>query len=114
MRSSRNGDEMRFSVGNTKGGNPSWWLYAANNEQVAWAGETFASMSNAQRAAEAFRAGAASAKFEVYLDKAGNHRWRAIRGGNIVASSGEPFASKSNAERAAANVQSNAGSATGL
>ena len=45
---------MRFVVGNTQGGQPSWWLYGGNNEMVAWAGETFASTANAQRAATAF------------------------------------------------------------
>ncbi|WP_427869550.1 YegP family protein [Leucobacter luti] len=104
---------MRFLVENTAGGNPSWWLIASNGEKVAYAGETFASMSNAKRAAAAFKAGAAEAKFEVYEDKGGKYRWRAFRGGNNVASSGEPFASKSNAQRAADNVQAKAGGAEG-
>lgn len=104
---------MYFSVGNTKGGQPSWWLYGNNNEMVAWAGETFASMSNAERAAHAFKAGAAAAAYDVYKDAGDSWRWRAIRGGNKVAASGESFYSKSNAERAAQNVRDNAGVATG-
>ncbi|UJC79918.1 DUF1508 domain-containing protein [Rhodococcus erythropolis] len=102
----------RFSVGNTTGGQPSWWLYAGNNEKVAWAGETFASTSNARRAASAFKSGATSASYEVYLDAGTKWRWRAIRGGNKVASSGESFASRANAQRAADNVRENAGTAT--
>lgn len=105
---------MRFLVTNDQGGNPSWWLYGANNEMVAWAGESFASLSNATRAAAAFKAGASTARYEVYPDAAGEYRWRAWRSSDKVAASGEAFASKSNAERAAENVRQNAGSATGL
>lgn len=105
---------MRFLVAENTEGNPSWWLYGGNNENVAWAGETFASLSNATRAATAFKAGASTARYEVYPDAAGKYRWRAWRGSDKVASSGEAFASKSNAERAAENVRQNAGSATGL
>ena len=102
----------RFSVGNNKAGEPSWWLYASNNEKVAWAGETFDSMSNANRAAAAFKTGARSATYDVYADGGTKWRWRAIRGGNKVAASGESFASRANAQRAADNVRDNAGGAT--
>lgn len=105
---------MRFSVGTNSANEPSWWLYGANGEKVAWAGETFASKSNAQRAAEAFKVGAASARYEVYKDAGGNWRWRAWRSSDKVASSGESFVSESNAQRAANNVRDNAGSAGGL
>lgn len=102
----------RFSVGNNKAGKPSWWIYAGNNEMVAWAGETFASVSNANRAAAAFKAGARSATYDVYLDVGTKWRWRAVRGGNNVAASGESFASRANAQRAADTVRDNAGAAT--
>jgi uncharacterized protein YegP (UPF0339 family) len=105
---------MRFNVGNNTAGQPSWWLYGGNGEKVAWAGETFASTSNAQRAAVAFKAGASTARFEIYQDAGGDYRWRAWRSSDKVAASGESFASKANAERAAENVRVNAGSATGL
>jgi uncharacterized protein YegP (UPF0339 family) len=104
---------MYFNVGNTQGGKPSWWLYGNNNEMVAWAGETFATEGNATRAAQSFKAGAASARYEVYLDAGGSWRWRAWRSSDKVASSGESFDDKGNAERAAANVRDNAGGATG-
>lgn len=79
---------MYFSVGNTRGGQPSWWLYGNNHEMVAWAGETFASTYNARRAAaEAFKAGARTAGYDVYADAGGHWRWRANRGGNKVAAS---------------------------
>jgi len=104
---------MHFNVGNTQGGKPSWWLYGDNGEMAAWAGETFASEANAIRAAQSFKAGAASARYETYVDGGGNWRWRAWRSSDKVASSGESFDNKGNAERAAANVRDNAGGASG-
>lgn len=104
---------MRFSVGNNKGGKPSWWLYGNNDEMVAWAGETFASMPNATRAAQAFKTGAKTARYEVYLDSGSSWRWRAWRSSDKVAASGESFVSRQSAERAAYNVRDNAGGANG-
>lgn len=68
---------MRFEVGNDRGGKPTWWLYAANNKLVAWAGESFSSTYNAQRAASGFKAAAEMARYEVYKDFGGDYRWRA-------------------------------------
>ena len=104
---------MYFSVGNNTAGDPSWWLYGNNNKMVAWAGETFDSQRNAHRAASDFKAGASSARYEVYQDAGGNWRWRAWRSSDKVAASGESFYDRGNAEAAAANVRDNAGSATG-
>jgi uncharacterized protein YegP (UPF0339 family) len=103
---------MKFEVDLTKGGAYSWWLYSGS-QQVAWAGETFASKYNAERAANAFKVGAATARYDIYLDTGSKWRWRAWRSSDKVAASGESFASKWNAERAAKNVQDNAGGATG-
>jgi len=104
---------MRFEVKSTQGGQPSWWLYGGNNRMVAWAGETFASTSNAKRAAESFKAGASSARYEIYEDAGGSWRWRAWRSSDKVASSGESFADEHSARRAAENVRDNAGLAEG-
>lgn len=104
---------MRFLATEDKADNPCWWLYGGNSEMVAWAGETFASVGNAKRAAEAFKVGAATARYEVYLDSAGQWRWRAWRSSDKVAASGESFASEPNARRAADNVRDNARNATG-
>lgn len=73
------GRTMYFPCWGTKGGAYSWWLYASNREQVAWAGETFASESNANGAATSFKAGAATALYEVYGDAGRKWRWRAWR-----------------------------------
>lgn len=105
---------MRFSVNNNTAGNPTWWLYGDNGQTVAWAGETFASLSNARRAALAFRDGAETASYDIYEDASGSWRWRAWRSSDKVASSGEAFAGEANAERGAQNVRDNAGTATGL
>jgi hypothetical protein len=51
-------------------------------------------------------------KFEIYVDRSGEYRWRlAASNGQTIASSGESFASKANARRAAENVKENAGKA---
>jgi uncharacterized protein YegP (UPF0339 family) len=102
----------RFAIGNNQAGQPSWWLYSANNEMVAWAGEAFASLSTAQRAAAAFKSGARSARYEVYADAAGQYRWRAWRSSDKVAASGEAFSTRAAAEQAAERVRNNAGTAT--
>jgi uncharacterized protein YegP (UPF0339 family) len=104
----------RFEVGNTRADKPSWWLYASNNEMVAWAGETFASTYNAQRAASAFKVGAKTARYDVYQDTGGSWRWRAWRGSDKVAASGESFSSRHAAEQAASRVRDNAGGASSV
>lgn len=103
----------RFEVGNTQAGQPSWWPYAGNSEMVAWAGETFASTYNAQRAASAFKVGAWTARYDVYQDAGGSWRWRAWRGSDKVAASGESFSSKYAADQAASRVRDHAGGASG-
>jgi uncharacterized protein YegP (UPF0339 family) len=105
---------MHFEVYADAAGEYRWRLKAANGQIVASSGESFASKSNAGRAAENFKADAKAWAYEVYADAAGEYRWRARAGnGQLVASSGESFDSKSNAQRAADNVRDNAGSATG-
>ncbi len=104
----------RFQVDNNKAGSATWWLYAGNHEMVAWAGESFVSLSSAHRAASAFKAGARTARYDIYQDQSGAWRWRAWRGSDKVAASGESFSSRFAAERAATNVRENAGLAIGL
>lgn len=104
----------RYEVGPDRGGHPTWWLYAENNRLVAWAGESFASTYNAHRAAAAFKAGAKTARYEVYADLAGQYRWRAWRSSDKIAASGQAFSSQWAAQAAAENVRDNAGGARGL
>lgn len=104
---------MKFTVGANKADSYSWWLYGSNGEMVAWSGETFSSSSNATRAAQAFKTGAATARYDVYTDAGSEWRWRAWRSSDKVASSGESFSSEWNARRAAENVRDKAAYATG-
>lgn len=103
----------QFKVSADASGKYSWWLYGGNGQLTAWAGESFASHYNANRAAQAFKAGAATARYETYVDGAGKWRWRAWRSSDKVAASGESFASQYNAQRAADEVKANAPYATG-
>jgi uncharacterized protein len=88
-------------------------VYGGHSELIAWVGETFASVHNALRAANAFKAGASTARYDVYLDASNAYRWRAWRSSDKVAASGQSFSSKSAAQVAADNVGRNAG-ASGL
>lgn len=103
---------MEFVVAQTFDGNYTWRLFSSS-DLVAWAGETFPSRSNAGRACRSFKAGAKTARYDIYQDSGGSWRWRAWRSSDRVASSGESFYSKSNAQRAADNVRDNAGAADG-
>lgn len=100
-----------FKIHDTSDGQPTWWLYSGNHKLVAWAGETFSSTFSARRAAASFKAGSATARYEVFLDAGGHYRWRAWRGSDKVAASGESFSSRSSADVAAENVRINAGGA---
>ena len=103
---------MKFEVYAGSSGEYSWRLLADNGQNVASSGEAFASKSNADRAANGFKAGAAGATYEVYETSSGNWRWRAkAANGEQIAGSGENFVTKQNAERSAENVQANAGKA---
>lgn len=104
---------MKFEVLNDTAGKPYWHLKSSNGEIVAWSGQRFSSHSAAHQAAQAFKVGAKTARYEPYLDDGGKWRWRAWRSSDKVAASGESFYGKYEAERAAANVRDNAGSATG-
>ena len=49
------------------------------------------------------------ARFEVFRDRAGEHRWRLVhRNGNIIATSGEGYTTKVNALKGARSVMRNA------
>jgi uncharacterized protein YegP (UPF0339 family) len=49
------------------------------------------------------------ATFELYVDDAGEHRWRLVHAnGNIIADSGEGYASKQKAKQGLQSVRENA------
>lgn len=102
---------MRFVVDTGRGANPTWRLYSGVT-MVAWAGTTFNDNTRATRAAEAFRSGADTARYEAYQTSTNEWRWRAWRSSSAVAYSGQRFATKDDAENAADVVRRNAIEAT--
>jgi len=98
---------MRFVVDIGRGANPTWRLYSGI-VMVAWAGTTFNDNTRATRAAEAFRSGADTARYEAYQTSNNEWRWRARRSSSTVAYSGQRFATKDDAENAADVVRRNA------
>jgi len=104
---------MKLEIYENRGGKSSWRLTSTNGQTVASAGETFGTKALAKKAGKNFCAKAAKLKFEVYADKGGKHRWRAVStNGQKVGASGQPFSTRSNAVRASRNVQARAGGAT--
>lgn len=99
---------MKFKTGDVASGRPSWWLYDADNQVIAWAGDMFASLIEAQVAVDDFRFGASRARFELYLDRTGQWRWRALADGQKVASSTMTYPSEIAARRAANLVKTTA------
>jgi uncharacterized protein len=89
------------------------WRLLSGSNKVATSGESFASKSDAERAAEGFRTSAKTAKYTIFgITSAWYWNAKALNGEKI-ASGGEAFISQDNAQRAANNVRDNAGDATG-
>jgi uncharacterized protein len=104
---------MNFEVYADAAGKYRWRLKGGNGQIVASSGESFASKSNAERAAEGFKASAKTATYTVFGSGTAWY-WNAkASNGEKIASGGESFVSEDNAQRAADNVRDNAGSATG-
>ena len=105
---------MKFEVYADKAGTYRWRLFSGNGQNVASGGESFSSKSCATNAATNFKTKAASWSYDIYADKAGKYRWRALSSnGQNVGSGGESFSTKSSAQTAADNVKTKAGGATG-
>jgi uncharacterized protein YegP (UPF0339 family) len=103
---------MRFDVYDDTGGHYRWRLWSGSNK-VAASGESFASKSNAERAATGFKAGAKGAAYE-FTGGGSSWYWNAKAGnGEKIATGGESVSSKESAQRSASNVRDNAGGATG-
>ena len=105
---------MKFEVYADKAGKSRWRLLAGNGQNVASGGESFSSKASATASATNFKTKAKTWNYDVYADKAGKYRWRALASnGQNVGSGGESFSSKSSAQNAADNVRDNAGGADG-
>jgi uncharacterized protein YegP (UPF0339 family) len=104
---------MRCELYTDTGGKHRWRMVSSNGQTTASSGEAFSSAGSARTAAKNFVAKCGTWEFEVYADKGGNHRWRAVASnGQTVASSGQGFSTRSNARRAAFNVRDKGGAAT--
>lgn len=106
---------MKFEVALDADGRPSWWLYGAHAEPVAWAGRYYASLDFAHREAMFFRLAAPAAAFEVFPHPDGGWSWRAVRLVNYyMGYSSCGFPSMSHARRAVREIQRTVPRATGL
>lgn len=106
---------MIFHVTFDQDGKPSWWLYGANDEPVAWAGKYYVSLAFAHKEASAFRSGATAAKYEIFSLPDGGWGWRAVQPVDYhMGSSVHGFTSSAEARRAARKVRKAALRATGL
>ena len=105
---------MKFEVYADKAGKYRWRLISGNGQNVASGGESFSSKASATAAVSNFKTKAASWNYDVYADKAGKYRWRALSSnGQNVGSGGESFSSKASAQNAADNIKANASGASG-
>jgi uncharacterized protein YegP (UPF0339 family) len=116
-------DPAAFEVYEDAAGEYRWRLVHRNGRILGDSGEGYATRSNARRAvetvvetAEKAAVGADSgARFEIYEDKAGEHRWRLVSGNDeIVADGGEGYSGRSECADAVERFQSYAPSADTL
>ena len=106
---------MIFHVALDQNGKPSWWLYGANNELLAWAGRYYASLAFARKEASAFRAIASTATYEIHPHPDDSWSWRVIQPVDYYMAYSVPsFASSTAARRAARKVRKGAARASGL
>jgi len=110
-------DELTFETYEDAADEWRWRLKAANGQIVADGGEGYSRKSGVDDAIERVRAYASEADvldigvaaFEVYVDNAGEFRWRLRhRNGQIVATGSEGYAAKSKAENAVDQFKLNA------
>ncbi|MGO4235797.1 hypothetical protein [Pseudarthrobacter sp. YAF2] len=106
---------MIFHVAMSPDGQPSWWLYGANDELEAWAGRYYASLEFAHKEASAFRASASSVGYEIFPHPDGGWGWRAVQPVNYcMVYSARGFPSAREARRVARTVRKAAPRAGGL
>lgn len=106
---------MAFRVALGHSGQPSWWLYGANDEILAWAGRYYASLAFAHNEASAFKSAALRAQYEIYPHPDGGWGWRAVQPVDYyMAYSARGFKRTAEARRAARIVKTLARRAAGL
>ena len=106
---------MTFRVAHGQGGQPSWWLYGADGELLAWAGRYFVSLAFARKEAAAFQSSALGADYEIYPHPDGGWGWRAVQPVEYyMAYSPGGFTTTADARRAARSAKAVAHRASGL
>ncbi len=103
-----------FELQEDSAGEYRWRLRHDNGNILGDGGEGYTSRSNARRAIDRIRETVGPADylwfdptgFEVYLDQAGEWRWRLVhRNGNILADSGEGYTRRNDANRAVDRIR---------
>ena len=116
-------DPAAFEVYEDAAGEYRWRLVHRNGRILGDSGEGYATRSNARRAVETVVETAekaavdadSGARFEIYEDKADEHRWRLVSGNDeIVADGGEGYSGRSECADAVERFQSYAPSADTL
>lgn len=78
-----------------------WRLKAANGEVLATAGQGYKAKADAEKGVERIQQEVVKLKFEMYEDKAKEHRWRLkAANGQTVATSAEGYKALADAEKA--------------
>jgi len=91
-----------------------WRLKAANGEILATAGQGYKAKRDCQEGVDRIKTQANSDKvtFEVYEDKAKEHRWRLkAANGQVIAASSEGYKAKADCDRAIALIRKEASKA---
>jgi uncharacterized protein YegP (UPF0339 family) len=110
-------DDLEFEVYEDQADEHRWRLLADNGEILADSGEGYADRRGAEDAVDRVREYAPEADtldvgraaFEIYEDKAGEHRWRLRhRNGNVLLDGGEGYSSRSKARDGIESVKRNA------
>jgi hypothetical protein len=105
---------MKFVIEANLESRPAWWLLDDDNQVVAWAGRTFASLAHADQAAHDFRVNADDPDYRIHTRSGGSWRWTAWRSEGVrVAVSGDWFPDEAAARNAARRVQQQACTAIG-
>jgi hypothetical protein len=105
---------MKFVIEMNLLNRPAWWLVDDDDQVLAWAGRTFATLGHADQAAHDFRVNPDDPDYRVHTATGGRWRWTARRPeGARVAASVDLFASEAAASTAARHVQQQACTALG-
>jgi uncharacterized protein YegP (UPF0339 family) len=100
---------LKFEVYKDKASEFRFRIKAGNGKVLATSGEGYKAKADALKAIETLQKDAAALTFEVYEDKAGEHRFRIkAQNGQVLAASSEGYKKKADAEKAAERIRDDA------